>query len=431
MKIKSVKIEEIKQNRIDLRNFTDSEIEIATKVVKRYGFQVPIIVDNKTQVVLGAALLKAAQNLQLAEVPVVEIQNLSEKELDAFTIAINKISMMGELDLKSFSYDIQELLFDFDLNLTPEELGFSSVEMDNLLFTCGFEDDDDETEDSVTEDLCSVGSVTKTGDIIKLGRHKLYCGDALKEESYQKLLRDEKADLVITDPPYNVKIKGNVTKKKQHKDFVQASGEMTLEEFTKFLNNAFIQLKNFSTKASVHYIFMGWKHLWEIQNAAKDIYDKLLNICVWNKLRGGQGSFYRSQHEFCLVYQSYTGSHCNNIQLGKNGRNRTNVWDYIGMNTSNKQSKKLGELHPTIKPLAMLTDIMLDASNYGDIVLDCFGGSGSTLMAAQQCGRRARIIEISPEYCDVIIHRWEELTGEKHQILNREEIKNGKEQEKA
>ena len=176
---------------------------------------------------------------------------------------------------------------------------------------------------------------------------------------------------------------------------------------------------------------MDWKHLWEIQNAAKDIYNKLLNICVCNKLKGGQGSFYRSQHEFCLVYQNLACSHCNNIQLGKNGRNRTNVWDYIGMSTSNKQAKKLRELHPTVKPLAMLVDIMLDASNYGDIVLDCFGGSGSTLMAAQQCGRRARIIEISPEYCDVIIHRWEELTGEKHQILNREEIKNGKEQEKA
>ena len=429
MEIKSVKIEEIKQNRKELRKFTDSEIEITTKVVKRFGFQVPIIIDNKNQVVLGAALLKAALNLNMEEVPVVEVQNLSEKELNTFTIAINKISMMGELDLENFAYDIQELLFDIDLNLTPEELGFSSIEMDNLLFTCGFEDGDDKEDTPIVKDIEKVNVVAKIGDIIKLGRHILYCGDALQEESYQKLIGDEKADLVITDPPYNVKIQGNVTKQKQHKDFVQASGEMTPEEFTKFLNNAFSRLKNFSTPSSLHYIFMDWKHLQEVQSATKDVYDKLLNICVWNKLKGGMGSFYRSQHEFCLVYKNKAGSYCNNIELGKNGRNRTNVWDYPGMSTSNKQAKKLRELHPTVKPVAMLMDIMLDASNYGDLVLDCFGGSGSTLMAAQECGRRARIIEISPEYCDIIIHRWEELTGEKHEIVSRGEDHHGQEQE--
>lgn len=420
MKFKKIKTSEINQNRKELRKFTDSEIAITTKVVNRFGFQVPIIVDNKNQVVLGAALLKAAQNLNLEEVTVVEVEALSEKELDAFTIAINKISMQGELELENFAYEIKDLLFDLELNITPEELGFSSIEMDNLLFTCDF-GNNNETEHPVIK-FTGVNPITKIGDLIKLGRHRLYCGDALNAESYQKLMEDEKADLIITDAPYNVKIQGNVTSQSQHKEFVQGSGEMSSAEFTKFLSGAFSQLKKFSTPASLHYLFMDWKHLWEIQNATKNIYSKLLNICVWNKLKGGMGSFYRSQHEFCLVYQNETGSHRNNIQLGKHGRNRTNIWDYVGMNSSNKQAKKLGKMHPTVKPLAMLVDIMLDASEYGDIVLDCFGGSGSTLMAAQECGRSARVIEISPEYCDVIIHRWEELTGEKHEIISREGI---------
>lgn len=184
--------------------------------------------------------------------------------------------------------------------------------------------------------------------------------------------------------------------------------------------------KEYSQQDSLHYLFMDWRHTSELQLACESIYQKLLNICVWNKMTGGMGSFYRSQHEFCFVYQNGNDSYKNNIQLGKNGRNRTNVWDYPGMNVSTKQAKKLRKLHPTVKPTAMLMDILLDASEYGDIVLDCFGGSGSTLIAAQQCGRRARLIEISPHYCDVIIARWEKLTGQKHQVLERL-VNNGKE----
>jgi DNA modification methylase len=194
---------------------------------------------------------------------------------------------------------------------------------------------------------------------------------------------------------------------------------MSKTEFTDFLRKVFTLTKEYSQQDSLHYLYMDWRHTSELQLACEGIYQKLLNICVWNKMTGGMGSFYRSQHEFCFVYQNGNGSYKNNIQLGKNGRNRTNVWDYPGMNVSTKQAKKLRKLHPTVKPTAMLMDILLDASEYGDIVLDCFGGSGSTLIAAQHCGRRARLIEISPHYCDVIIARWEELTGQKHQIIER------------
>ena len=335
-----------------------------------------------------------------------------------FALAMNKILIMGELQLEELKIDIKKWLFDTTIDITPEELGFSSVEMDNLLFTLNVESSESEVQE--IKKIPKVPRVVKKGDLIQLGRHRLYCEDALQVENYKTLLGKELADIVITDPPYNLKISGNVTKRHHHKEFTQASGEMTQSEFTEFLNQSVKNLSAYSKKGSVHYLFMDWKHISEIQSACKYVYQKLLNICVWNKKRGGMGSFYRSQHELCFVYQNGSGTHNNNINLGKNGRNRTNVWDYTGMNISNKQSKILGNMHPTVKPLAMLVDILLDASDYGDIVLDCFGGSGSTLIAAQQCGRRARIIEISSEYCDVIIYRWEELTKQKHTILYRE-----------
>ncbi len=405
----------------NVKKYTAQEIAITAKVLKRFGLILPVLVDKKKQISFGEHLFMAAEKLGMSEVPTIEITHLSENEIQMFALAMNKILMMGELQIEELKIDIKKWLFDTTLEITPDELGFSSIEMDNLLFTFDVESSDSEIQE--LKNLSKVARVVQKGDLIQLGQHRLYCADALQAENYQTLLGEETADIVITDPPYNVKIGGNVTKRKNHKEFVQASGEMTSAEFTEFLNKSAKNLAAYSKKGSVQYIFMDWKHISEIKDACKDVYHKLLNICVWNKKQGGMGSFYRSQHEFCFVYQNGPGAYKNNINLGKNGRNRSNVWNYQGMNISNKQSKKLGNLHPTVKPLAMLVDILLDASDYGDIVLDCFGGSGSTLMAAQQCGRRARIIEISPEYCDVIIYRWEELTKQKHIILNRE-VKN-------
>lgn len=398
-----------------IKKFNKEELQITTKVIEKFGFQVPIVIDNNQNVIIGAALLQAAINLKIDKIPTVEVKNLSDEEVKMFTVAINKISTYGELDFENIIVDLKDWLYMPEYEITPEELGFSSIEIDNLLFTCDFENKcETNTNEIIPENITPI---VQPGDLIKLGKHLLYCGDALESLSYKKLLGNNKADIIITDAPYNVKIQGNVTKQKHHNEFANASGEMTSQEFIEFLQTAFENLADFSEQDSIHYLFMDWKHLWEIQNACKEVYGKLLNICVWNKLKGGMGSFYRSQHEFCLVYQNGTASHKNNIELGKHGRNRTNVWDYTGMNSGNIQAKKLTKLHPTVKPAAMLTDILLDASNYNDIVLDCFGGSGSTLIAAEQCGRKARLIEISPTYCDVIIYRWEEMTKQKHQII--------------
>ena len=407
----------------DIRKFSKQEISITTKVVDRFGIPSPIIVDNKNEIVLGANLYLAAKNLNAKTVPTVQLKDLSEKEIKMYSVAMNKILTMGEIDLESIKIDIKDWIFDENFTITPEELGLGTIEVDSILFELsGFSASDAEEQNETKAEeavLRNITKIVKPGDLIQLGQHRLFCGDSMKAESYTKLLGEEKADIIITDPPYNVKIQGHVTKKKNHPEFAQASGEMKPEDFINFLNTVTKNLKNFSKSGSIHYLFMDWKHLFELQIATKDVYEKLLNICVWDKGKGGMGSFYRSQHEFCLVYQNGTGSHKNNIQLGKNGRNRSNIWQYPGMNSGTSQAKTLSNLHPTVKPVSMLVDILLDASDFGDIVLDTFGGSGSTLIAAQECGRKARLIEISPDYCDVIIHRWEKMTGKKHKIIER------------
>lgn len=399
------------------KKHSERDITITCKVVSTYGFIMPVVIDTCQNIVFGQEFVVAALKLGIDKIPTIEVSHLNEQELPKFSLAMTKILQMGEMNIDYVVEEIKGWISDINIEFSPESIGFSSIELDNLLVSCEIEAE--VKAESKLELPEEVPTNTKPGDLIGLGRHRLYCGDSLDSKSYEILMKDEKANIVLTDPPYNVKIQGNVTNQKQHEEFAVASGEMSKTEFTDFLRKVFTLTKEYSQQDSLHYLFMDWRHTSELQLACEGIYQKLLNICVWNKMTGGMGSFYRSQHEFCFVYQNGNGSYKNNIQLGKNGRNRTNVWDYPGMNVSTKQAKKLRKLHPTVKPTAMLMDILLDASEYGDIVLDCFGGSGSTLIAAQQCGRRARLIEISPHYCDVIIARWEELTGQKHQIIER------------
>ncbi len=272
-------------------------------------------------------------------------------------------------------------------------------------------DVDNDPDDDIPEiDLSAI--VTKLGDVWQLDNHKLICGDALKSETYQSLLGQNKADAVITDPPYNVKIDGHVggKGKVKHHEFIMASGEMSGEQFFTFLKTSCANMAKFSKDGSLHYIFMDWRHIDVLIVAGKSVYSELKNICVWNKDNGGMGSLYRSKHEFVAVFKNGTKRHTNNIELGKYGRYRTNVWDYKGVNSFGKNQKDL-HMHPTVKSVAMLADAIKDCTKRGDSVLDPFAGSGSTLIAAERTGRRAYCIELDPKYCDVIIRRWQKMTG--------------------
>jgi DNA modification methylase len=221
---------------------------------------------------------------------------------------------------------------------------------------------------------------------------------------------------VFTDPPYNVKIEGHVCGNGavHHREFAMASGEMSEAEFTAFLRSAVGLLGEYSTNGSLHYICMDWRHVGELISAGRGNYDRLVNLCVWAKDNGGMGSLYRSQHELVFVFRKGAKAHRNNVALGKHGRNRTNVWRYPGVNTASKQAEEgnLLALHPTVKPVALVADALLDSTARGAVVLDSFLGSGTTLLAAERIGRACRGIEIDPAYVDVAIRRWQRLTGE-------------------
>jgi DNA modification methylase len=229
-------------------------------------------------------------------------------------------------------------------------------------------------------------------------------------------MENHRANAVFVDPPYNVPIDGHVTGNGaiQHREFAMAAGEMSKHEFISFLESSLGLLARYSQTGSVHYVCMDWRHMGELLAAGDRAYSELLNLCIWSKDRGGMGSFYRSQHELVFVFKNGKGTHRNNVQLGKYGRNRTNVWQYPSVNTFSKQGDEgnLLALHPTVKPIALVADALLDSSARGQIVLDAFLGSGTTLMAAERVGRVCHSMELDPLYVDTAIRRWQRYTGD-------------------
>ena len=256
-------------------------------------------------------------------------------------------------------------------------------------------------------------AVSQAGDLWLLGRHRLVCGDARATSAYSALLGDERADLICTDPPYNVPIHGHVcgSKRTRHRDFAMGVGEMNQSQFTQFLIDSLAPAAARCRDGAIAYVFMDWRHMGELLDAGERVFAELKNLCVWNKTNGGMGTFYRSKHELIFVFKIGTGPHVNTFGLGDTGRYRTNVWDYAGVNCF--RSGRLEELsaHPTVKPVDLVADAIRDCSRRGGIVLDPFGGSGTSLIAAHKVGRRARLIEYDPAYCDVIVRRFEAVTG--------------------
>jgi len=302
-------------------------------------------------------------------------------------------------------------LSEVDLGFDLDVIGFELPEID--LRIQGLNSDAEE--DFSEEELSEGPIVSQPGDLWALGPHRLYCGNALEAESYAILMAGATAAAVFSDPPYNVKISGHVQGKGaiQHPEFAMASGEMTPAEFEAFLAQAIGQMQAVCDPGALLYLCMDWRHIDELSQAAKAHALELKNLCVWNKGAGGMGSLYRSQHELVFVYKTGREGHTNNVQLGRFGRNRTNVWSYPGINSLARKTDEgnLLALHPTVKPTALVADVLLDASDRGEIVLDPFLGSGTTVLAAEHTGRVAYGMELEPRYVDVAIRRWQRKTG--------------------
>lgn len=386
--------------------------------INTFGFTNPVLVDRSAMIVAGHGRVEAAKLLGMKQVPTICLDNLNEDQIRAYILADNKLAEKAGWDNAILAIELQHLTsvdLGFDVTLT----GFEIAEIDLVL-------QEGKTDQSVDEpfEISSGPAVTKVGDIWQLGDHRLICGNALDESVYSVLMNGQTADVVFTDPPYNVKIDGNVCGNGaiRHREFAMASGEMTESEFVRFLSQALGLLERYSKNGSVHFVCMDWRHAGELLVAGKQTYETFLNLCVWAKDNGGMGSFYRSQHELVFVFRKGAESHRNNIQLGKFGRNRTNVWRYPGVNTLSRSGDagNLLALHPTVKPVAMIADAILDCSAPGDIVLDNFVGVGSTILAAERVRRTCYAIEIDPLYVDTAVKRWEKQTGRQAVLAERQ-----------
>jgi DNA modification methylase len=398
---------ELIENPNNARVHPPQQLRRLESAIREFGFINPIIVDRHGKIQAGHARLSAAKKLDIEKVPTIAVEELTEDQLRAYALADNRLAEKATWDIETLALELQHLVnVDFDVMT----IGFETPELDLFLKGTGGEQDDE-----VVEVDPNVPAITKIGDLWHLGKHRAFCGNALHEVSYDALGK-RRAQAVITDLPYNVPIDGNVCGKGavKHREFAMAAGEMSEAEFVSFLTTSLRLMARYSTNASLHYLFMDWRHCYELLVAGRQVYEQLLNLCVWAKDNGGMGSFYRSRHELVFVFKNGKGQHRNNVQLGQFGRNRTNVWEYPGVNTLSRQSDEgnLLALHPTVKPVALLADAMLDCTARGDLVLDSFLGSGSTLIAAERIGRVCYGIEIDPLYVDTAIRRWQKLTGD-------------------
>lgn len=400
-------VEELKASPTQLRRYQKRHQEHLLQSIRKNDLILPILIDEDDGVVHGSQLLLAAKDLGCQEVPTVKLHHLSKEDVRALRIALHKLEELSSWDEDVLKSELQ-LIIDYDIDLVTHT-AFSSAEIDALLYApseATLDDPDDARPELGKE------AISRRGDIWEFaGGHRLACMDALEAASYDALLQGELAGLIVCDPPYNVRVRGNVSSRKDAREFAMASGGMSRSEFEAFLRTSFELTSRCARDGALSYQFIDWRHAGEMRAAGEAVYSGLLNICVWAKTNGGQGSFYRSAHEFCFVWKIGHAQHLNNIELGRNGRNRTNVWSYPGANVPRSKRQRQDENHVTPKNVSMVQDVILDASQRGDIVLDAFAGSGTTLVAAHRAKRRGYGLEIDPLYADLIVRRMERITG--------------------
>ncbi len=384
------------------RTHSKRQVEQIVASIRAFGFTNPILVDPEHRIIAGHGRLLAARAVALAEVPTIVLAGLSEAQKRALRLADNKIALGAGWDVDLLKLELAELaVLDVDLSVT----GFSTGEIDVVLK--GSPDPDDEAIPAVPKT-----PRTQPGDVWILGDHRVGCGDGRDPAFLQAVIGDgARIDAAFLDPPYNVRINGHANARGRHREFAMASGEMSDAAFTVFLTDSLGACAAVSRDGAVHFVCMDWRHMEEVKVVGNAVYGSLLNLCVWNKSNAGMGSLYRSKHELVFVFKVGTAPHVNTVELGRHGRNRTNVWDYASVNSLAGSRREDLALHPTVKPTALVADAIQDVTRRGDLVLDTFLGSGTTLIAAERTGRRFRGLDIDPGYIDVAVERWSMMTG--------------------
>ena len=405
-----IAVDALKPNARNARTHSKKQILQIADSISTFGFLVPILVNEGRTIIAGYGRYEAAKLRGLKQVPVIEVKELSDAKCRALALADNKIAENAGWDREKLAVELpelSELLIEEGLDISIT--GFAAPEIDQL--TADFEEDPSDPADTVDPDWTAAAPVAKPGDLWQLGPHRLLCGDARNGSDLARLMDGNLAAMAFLDPPYNVRIRDIVGRGRiKHREFTIGSGELSRTGFAEFLKDTLGAAAAVSRDGAVHFVCMDWRHIGELLEAGGAVYRDTLNIVAWVKSNAGQGSFYRSQHELIGVFRVGQGPHLNNIELGRHGRSRSNVWHYAGVNTF--RAGRLDDLkaHPTVKPVALVADAMKDVSRRRDIVLDTFCGSGTTILAAERVGRRAYTLELEPRFVDVAIRRWQTFT---------------------
>jgi DNA modification methylase len=390
------------------RTHSKKQIKQIAASIREFGFVNPVIVDEGNMILAGHGRVEGARQQGLITVPVVRHDHLTTAQKRAYVIADNRLAEQSGWDREMLAIELGELIDllpaeGFDVSVT----GFETAEIDRLL------GDMTASSNEPPEVIPSppLNAVTEPGDLWLLGKHRLLCGDAQEANQFLRLMNGASAAAVFCDPPYNLRVssiggRGRI----RHPEFAFGSGEMQPKQFQRFLSRILANGIRVSAQGAIHFVCINWRHVVDLISVGRKIYGDMLNLVVWNKTNAGQGSFYRSQHELIGDFRVGDLPHKNNVELGRFGRNRSNVWTYAGVNTFGRGRMEALAAHPTVKPVAMVADALLDCTSRGDVVLDQCAGSGTVFLAAEKVGRVAYGLEIEPRYIDVAILRWQELT---------------------
>ena len=393
------------------RKHSRSQVRAIAKSIKAFGFNAPILIDKYRKIIAGHGRYEGAKLLSLTQVPVIFLDHLTEIEARAYLLSDNALHDRSKWDDPKLAVQLKELA-NLNLNFDIEAIGFELPEMDVRIQSLDVSDATDRADEF---EVATGAAVSIAGDLWMLGPHRLFCGNALESSAYATVMEHEKAAAVISDSPYNLRIAGHVSGNGRiaHREFAMGVGELSKSEFTDFLTTSLKLVCNHAAAGALLYCFIDWRHLGEMIAAGDSAGCDLLNVIAWVKNNSGMGSFYRSRHELIFLFRNGSHPHQNNVQLGQYGRNRSNAWFYPGPNNfRSKGAEDLLALHPTPKPVAMISEAILDCTKRGDVVLDPFAGSGTSVLACQHTGRRCFAIEIDGLYCDTIVARWERMTGQ-------------------
>lgn len=403
-----VPLSALKPARKNARTHSKKQLKQIANSISHFGWLYPILVDEELRILCGHGRWEAAKQLGLKEVRIMVMGGLSDAEKRALALADNKIPANAGWDRAVLAAELGDLASLLpDCNLTLDITGFAPAEIDGLMLDFG------NSEHDSADAPCPIAEqpISQRGDFWQLGQHRVLCGDACDQNDWARLMGSDRASMLIADGPYNVQISKTLGRGKiKHREFAVASGEMSPAEFTDFLTNWMRLAVQFSRDGSLHFAFADWRHIGEMHAAGHAVFGPLQNLVIWNKSSAGQGSFYRSQHELIFLYKNGDAPHLNNVELGRHGRNRSNVWTYAGVNSFRQGRLDDLTVHPTVKPVALIADAIKDCTRRGDLVVDPFLGSGTTLLAAERVGRRACGLEIDPLYVDATIRRWQDVT---------------------